>query len=104
MIEAGQTRRGPVGTVATTSQVALKVQLNLLPLLGNTVSSTVTFTAGDGYGRVSEIICSASPSVSIVTHTSAATIDGSITVAAPLLGPLGSVGLAGAVQGARTAP
>ena len=100
VIESGQTRRGPVGTVATTSQIALRMQLNLLPLLGNTVASSVTFTAGSGYGRVADISCTASPSVSIVTHTSAAAIDGTITVSAPLLGPLGSVNLAGAVNGA----
>ncbi|HVF14221.1 MAG TPA: hypothetical protein VM942_06445, partial [Acidimicrobiales bacterium] len=100
VIESGQTRRGPVGTVATTSQVALKVNFNLLPLLGNTVTSSVTFTAGDGYGRVSEIICTAPASASIVTHTSAATIGGTISVSAPLVGPLGSANLAGAVNGA----
>jgi uncharacterized membrane protein len=99
VIEPAQTRRGPVGTVATTSQVALRIELNLLPILGNAVMARLNFTAGSGYGELTDINCSATPGISIFTHTSGAGILGRIA-AGGILAPVGYVDLAGNVNGA----
>ena len=82
-----------------TSQIALKVELNLLPILGNAVKATLNFSAGSGFGRLTDINCTATPGISILAHTTGAAIAGDIT-AGGLLSIVGSVNLTGAVNGA----
>jgi uncharacterized membrane protein len=86
VIQPAQMARGPVGVQASTSQVVVRVTLNLLPILGNAVTATVDYTMGSGNGTLTAIQCGTSPGITINAQTSGATIGNSLTVA--LLGSL----------------
>lgn len=98
---------GPVGVTASTSQVALRVTLNLAPLGLNTFVATLNFTAGNGSGILTNIDCSAAtPGITVSAQTSTGNIVGTVA-GSGLLGPLlGSIAvnatLAGTAAATRT--
>jgi len=93
VIQPAQTSRlGPVGVDAKTSQIVLKVKLNLAPIGINVLSATLTFTAGNGSGVLTEIICSGTPGITVSAETNAGNVVGDIggsgLLGLPLLGSL----------------
>lgn len=97
VIEPAKTARGPVGVKAAQSQFVLRVVLNLLPILGNAVTTTVDYTMGDAEAELTAIGCTAPPSITVDAGTSAATINETLAVAL-----LGSLNGTGSVAGAPT--
>lgn len=99
VIEPAQRAKGPVNapaytTVAKTSQVALQVKLDLAPIGLNVLSTTLTFTAGNGKATLKNIDCAA-PSIMVTGETSGATVAGVVNgnvLGIPLLGTLNVAG------------
>jgi uncharacterized membrane protein len=109
VIQPAQTSQlGPVGVTANTSQVALKIRLNLNPIAINVLTADLTFTAGNGSGVLTNINCSAaSPGITVSASTNAGAITGDVTglglLGIPLLGTLNVTGaLAGTASTAAT--
>ncbi len=99
VIQPAQMAKGPVGVEARTSQVALRLKINLLPVLflGPSIALTLDFTAASGTGRLTAIDCGAAPSISVDVATSGATVSGGATI--PLLGNLTVTGDLAATAG-----
>lgn len=103
VIEPAQTARGPVGTVAKNSQVVLRLNLDLLPVIGGTGTLNIDFSAGAAKATLTDISCSTTPpSITLDPETSGATVTGNGVV----LGLLPALGGTLTVTGnlVRTAP
>ncbi len=83
LIQPAQTARGPVGVQAKTSQVTLRLSINLLPVLflGPSIALDLDFSAASAIATLTNISCGASPSISIGATTNAAAVGGGATIA-----------------------
>lgn len=76
VIEPAQTARGPVGTVAKNSQVVLRLQLALLPVIG-AATVIIDFSAAAATATLAAIECGAAPPyITLAAATSGATVGG----------------------------
>jgi len=104
VVEPAQKAKGPVGTTANTSQLKLRLHVNLLQtgalLLLAPLSVDIDFTAGSAQGTLTEIDCDATPGITVSATTSGATVGGTATVLGPIGGTLNLSGtLVGTVAG-----
>jgi uncharacterized membrane protein len=98
---------GPVGVTANTSQIVLRVRLNLAPIGINLLNATLNFNAGNGSGILTNIDCDPTPGITVNGQTSAGTVTGVVEglglFGIPLLGSLSVNGsLAGTASTAAT--
>ncbi|MGQ0743786.1 MAG: pilus assembly protein TadG-related protein [Acidimicrobiales bacterium] len=99
-IQPAQTASGPVGTQAKTSQVALRLSIDLLNLgvLLPPVHLDLDFEAASAVATLTQIRCSGSPGISLNATTAGATVK--VNASAPLVGSLTAAGtLAGTAAG-----
>ncbi|MGI8806298.1 MAG: hypothetical protein ACR2KK_00305 [Acidimicrobiales bacterium] len=104
LIEPPQTARGPVGVQAKTSQVVLRLKIDLLPVLplGPPVALDLDFTAASANGTLTAINCSVSPSITVGLTTNGATVTGGAALGSGLGSLVATGSLAAGSNGSLT--
>jgi uncharacterized membrane protein len=103
VIEPPQVARGPVGTVASTSQVKLRLVISILSL-ALPVNLDLDFRAGSATGTLTAIDCSSSPSITISATTTGATVSGTGAALGALGGTLTATGSLAAATASAVPP